>query len=126
MGYCGFKKVAEKVAWEFVEAENPNCYLSTVNPVYVFGPQTFEESAKGNLNTSSEIINGVLKVAFADAEVPANTGYVVDVRDVADAHIVAFEKEEAKGQRMLLSSGGFTDQTILDVLHKDLPQYSKK
>lgn len=125
VGYFGSKKLAERTAWEFVESEKPNFVLSTVNPVYVFGPQAFEEMAKGSLNTSSEIVNQILQLKSKDDTVPQTTGYVVDVRDVADAHIVAFEKEETKGKRLFLSTGGFTEQTILDVLHKDLSHYSK-
>lgn len=125
LGYCGSKKFAEKAAWEFVEAEKPNFVLSTVNPVYVFGPQAFDELVKENLNTSSEIVNNILKLKSPDANVPQTTGYVVDVRDVAEAHIVAFEKEETAGKRLFLTTGGFTEQTILDVLHKDFPEYSK-
>lgn len=126
VGYCGSKKLAEKAAWDFVETEKPLFVLSTVNPVFVFGPQAFDEMVKDNLNTSSEIINNILKLTSPDDEIPSFTGYAVDVRDVADAHIVAFEKDEAKGKRLFLTSGGWTEQTILDVLHKDFPQYSKK
>lgn len=125
LGYCGSKKLAEKAAWEFVETEKPNFVLSTVNPVYVFGPQAFDELVKDNLNTSSEIINNILKLKSSDAEYPQTSGYVVDVRDVAEAHIVAFEKDETKEKRLFLTTGPFTEQTILDVLHKDLPDLSK-
>lgn len=126
VGYCGSKKLAEKAAWDFVEAEKPHFDLSVVNPVYVFGPQAFDELVKDNLNTSSEIINNILKLSSPDAEVSPYTGYAVDVRDVAEAHIVAFEKDEAKGKRLFLTSDGFSEQTVLDVLHKYFPQYSKK
>lgn len=126
LGYCGSKTLAEKTAWDFVEAEKPNFALSTVNPVYVFGPQAFDELVKDNLNTSSEIINGVLKLKSKEDEVPQTTGFAIDVRDVADAHIFAFEKDEAIGKRFLLSTGGFTEQTILDVLHKEFPEFSEK
>lgn len=36
------------------------------------------------------------------------TGFsCVDVRDMAEAHIIALEKEEAKGQRIVISAGEF-------------------
>ncbi|QFZ26176.1 Putative NADPH-dependent methylglyoxal reductase [Clavispora lusitaniae] len=125
VGYCGSKKFAEKAAWDFVEQEKPNFVLSTVNPVYVFGPQAFDALVTDSLNTSAEVINGVLKAKGSDAEIPKVNAFAVDVRDVADAHIAAFEKNEAKSKRLLLSAGPFTQQTILDVLHKDFPDKTK-
>ncbi|KAF5209265.1 hypothetical protein E0198_004542 [Clavispora lusitaniae] len=123
VGYCGSKKFAEKAAWDFVEQEKPNFVLSAVNPVYVFGPQAFDALVTETLNTSAEIINSVLKAEGRNTEIPK--AFAVDVRDVGDAHIVAFEKDEAKGKRLLLSAGPFTQQTILDVLHKDFPEKTK-
>lgn len=125
IGYCGSKTLAERAAWDFVKTEQPNFVLSTVNPVYVFGPQPFDEQAKGTLNTSAEIISSILKLTKSDEDWHHSNGDAVDVRDVAAAHIVAFEKEEAKNQRLLLSTGSFTDQTILDILHKDFPEQTK-
>lgn len=126
VGYCGSKTLAEKAAWKFVEDEKPNFVLSTVNPVYVFGPQAFNDQVKGStLNTSSEIINSVLKLTPESKEWPHHNGDAVDVRDVAAAHLVGFEKDEAKNQRLLLTSGPFTDQTLLDILHRDFPDKTK-
>lgn len=125
VGYCGSKTLAEQAAWKFVEEEKPNFILSTVNPVYVFGPQPFDEQAGAeSLNTSSEIINSVLKATSED-KIPSHVGDAVDVRDVAAAHIVAFEKDDAKEQRLLLTSEPFTQQDILDILHKDFPEDTK-
>lgn len=109
-----------------MEDEKPNFVLSTVNPVYVFGPQAFDDQVKGStLNTSSEIINSVLKLTPESKEWPHHNGDAVDVRDVAAAHLVGFEKDEAKNQRLLLTSGPFTDQTLLDILHRDFPDKTK-
>lgn len=121
-GYCGSKTLAERAAWKFVEEEKPNFVLSCVNPVYVFGPQPFED--EGSLNVTSEIINSFLKVTSND-DIPAYIGGAVDVRDVATAHLVAFEKEDTKNKRLLLSSETFVLQTILDLLHKVFPEETK-
>lgn len=120
-GYYGSKTFAEKAAWDFVKEEKPNFVLTTVNPVYVFGPQAYDSEVKDNLNTSSEIINNVMKLSASDKEWGHAQGVAVDVRDVAEAHLVAFEKDEAKEERLFLYTGFFTDQTILDVLHKNFP-----
>lgn len=118
-GYRGSKTYAEKAAWEFVKNNKPVWKLSTINPSFVFGPQAFDSSIKSNLNTSSEVINNILKLK-PDSELPPNKGGWVDVRDVAKAHVIAFEKEEADGKRLLLNSSRFTVQTILDILNSNL------
>ena len=123
-GYYGSKTFAEKAAWDFVKENKPNFILSTVNPVYVFGPQAFASDATGTLNTSAEIINSILKLK-PDDEVPSTTAAFIDVRDVAEAHLVAFENKDVEGQRLLLSSGRFTGQDILDVVNENFSQYVK-
>ncbi|KAK8439237.1 methylglyoxal reductase (NADPH-dependent) gre2 [Candidozyma auris] len=116
-GYYGSKTFAEKAAWDFVKENKPNFVLSTVNPVYVFGPQPTNQFKTTQLNTSSELINSILKIKGTEEKVNPVSGSAVDVRDVAKAHLVAFEKDEAKEQRLFLTSGPFTQQTILDILH---------
>ena len=92
-----------------------------INPVYVFGPQAFEIKNKSQLNTSSEIINGLLN-SKPDSKFDNLTGYFIDVRDVAKAHIVAFEKDSIQGQRLILAESPFSTQSILDLIRKDFPQ----
>lgn len=114
-GYRGSKKFAEKAAWDFVKEESPNFTINYVNPSFVFGPQAFDSEVKDNLNTSSEIINNVLKLK-PDSEVPKLNGGFVDVRDVAKAHLVAFEKP-ISNERLLLNAGRFAGQDLLDIVN---------
>lgn len=120
-GYRGSKTFAEKAAWEFVEMEKPLFILSTVNPVIVFGPQAFDSEVNETLNTSAEMINKLLKLKPDDPVPPSNNAFI-DVRDVAKAHIVAFESEDAANQRLLLSESRFSSQLVLDLIHKNFPQ----
>ncbi|ODV84111.1 hypothetical protein CANARDRAFT_8789 [[Candida] arabinofermentans NRRL YB-2248] len=125
-GYCGSKTFAERAAWDFVENENPHFSLSVINPSYVFGPQAFDEDAKkSSLNTSSEIIGSLLKTKPSDKVSPSYGGFV-DVRNVADAHILAFEKDEAKGKRFILNDVNFTSQSVLNIIRKQFPQLQSK
>lgn len=125
-GYCGSKTFAEKAAWDFVKNEKPHFKLSTVNPSYVFGPQAFSSEVTDTLNTSAEIINSVLKLK-PDDEVPSVSGLYVDVRDVAKAHRIAFEKEDAAGQRLFTSSTQrFHAQDILDIVNENFSQLKGK
>ncbi|KAG7194962.1 methylglyoxal reductase (NADPH-dependent) gre2 [Scheffersomyces spartinae] len=125
IGYCASKAFAEKAAWEFLEKEKPNFKLTTVNPSYVFGPQAFASSIGDLINTSSEILYSFLKLKAGD-DVPEHMGKFADVRDVADAHLVAFEKPEAAGQRLLLSSESFVTQSILNILNEEFPSLRGK
>ncbi|KAK7678843.1 hypothetical protein QCA50_018145 [Cerrena zonata] len=125
LGYYGSKTFAEKAAWDFYKNEKPNFILSTVNPVYVFGPQAFDEDVRGTLNTSAEIINGLLKLNKSDS-VPPYKGLYIDVRDVSKAHIVAFESDAAKEERLLLSDDRFSSQQLLDILHSKFPEYADR
>lgn len=120
--YCGSKKFAEQAAWEFLK-ENKGVVkfkLSTVNPVYVFGPQRFDEDVVAKLNTSCELVNSLIHLpANAPFDSTSIYGGYIDVRDVAKAHLMAFQKEEAIGQRLILHGGKFAYQDIADILNED-------
>ena len=120
-GYRGSKAFAEKACWEFIKENNTSFTLATVNPGLVFGPQAFITGVKETLNTSSEVLNGIIKLQPGDP-LPPYKGTFVDVRDVALAHLVAFEKEEAQGKRLLLCNGRGCAQSVLDVLHENFPE----
>lgn len=121
--YCGSKKLAEEAAWKFYNEnkESVKFKLSTVNPVYVFGPQLFDEDVKEHLNTSCEFINSLIHNSPGTENYLGLTGQFIDVRDVAKAHLLAFQKEEAIDQRLILSNGQFSGQDMVDVLTKEFP-----
>ena len=121
LGYFGSKKYAELTAWDFVKESKPNFEISFINPVFVFGPQAYEVQDKSELNTSAEIINKVIKLGPNDA-IPEFCGRYVDVRDVAKAHVVAFEKDEAINQRLVLVAGYFTNDGIANIIKDNFPQ----
>ncbi|KAI5962043.1 hypothetical protein KGF57_001488 [Candida theae] len=122
VGYIGSKKHAEKTVWKFAEENKPKWEITVVNPVYVLGPQAFEVKDKSKLNTSNEIINSILTAGKKKEEPQQYVGYFIDVRDVAKAHIVAFEKKEAIGQRLLLADAPFNSGEIYDIIAEDFPK----
>lgn len=124
MGYRGSKKFAEKAAWDFVEREKPHFTINYINPSFVFGPQAFDSEVREDLNTSSELLNKFLKLT-PDSELPLAKGGFVDVRDVAKAHIVAFEKDYSN-QRFLMNAGRFTGQDIADILNDNFDELRGK
>ncbi|KAL0425654.1 UNVERIFIED_CONTAM: Cinnamoyl-CoA reductase 1 [Sesamum radiatum] len=90
--YALSKTLAEKATWEFVEENGLD--LVTLHPGFVIGPPL-----QPTLNLTSEaflnLING--KELFADG-----VYRYVDVRDVALAHILAFENPSASGRYCLV------------------------
>lgn len=54
-------------------------------------------------------------------KIPELFGGYIDVRDVAKAHLVAFQKRETIGQRLIVSEARFTMQDVLDILNEDFP-----
>ncbi len=96
--YPKSKTLAERAAWDWLADEGKGSFeLTTVNPVVVFGPSL----GKG-VNTSLEIPRRLLA-----GEMPAIPDIyfgVVDVRDVADLHVLALESPKAAGQRYIAVS----------------------
>ncbi|KAI5963150.1 GRE2 [Candida pseudojiufengensis] len=119
--YRASKSLAEQEAWSFIKNHQVNFKLSTINPVFVFGPQLFDSEVKSELNTSSEVINKIINLK-PDDKIPPFKGGWIDVRDVAKAHLLAFEKNDAEGERIILYNGNFTDQTILDFINSKFPK----
>lgn len=106
-------------AWNFVETHKGKIGwdLVALCPSFVYGPILHEVHSPEKLNaTMNEFANVVFKGQ------PRPSGFQsawVDVRDVAAAHGLALEKEEAGGKRFLLNGGMFVWQdfcTSLELL----------
>jgi nucleoside-diphosphate-sugar epimerase len=98
--YVKSKTLAERAAWDFIAKEGGALELSVVNPVAVFGPVLAPD-----FSTSIVIVKRMM-----DGEMPAAAKLrlgVVDVRDVADLHLLAMTRPEAKGERFLAVAGNF-------------------
>jgi dihydroflavonol-4-reductase len=91
--YYYSKTLAEKAAWRFVEEKSPPFDLVVINPFLVIGPALTQ-----SLNTSNGVLRdlltgvypGVLRICWG----------VVDVRDVARAHVLAQETPAAQGRHL--------------------------
>lgn len=121
LAYSGSKTFAEKAAWEFVEKEKPQFTLSVVNPVFVFGPQAFDATVKGELGFSSDLLKSVLFLKPGDPVKEFKGGFI-DVRDVAKAHLLAAQTEEIQGNRLLLTERRFTFQLLLNIVREKFPE----
>ena len=94
------KLLAERAAWDFVKElpDEKKFDLVVVNPAFVQGP-VLTSSAGTSVDIMKRLLMGDLPGGF-------NINFcMVDVRDVAQAHIVAMEKPECSGNRYILASG---------------------
>ncbi|EIN05348.1 D-lactaldehyde dehydrogenase [Punctularia strigosozonata HHB-11173 SS5] len=122
--YCASKVLAEKAAWDLYNKHKGSVAwdLVVLNPPYVFGPVIHEVSSPDALNTSVlDWYNTVVK-GTKDAETLATLGNAwVDVRDLAEAHRLAIEKEAAGGERFIVTPGPFKWQDWVDAANALTP-----
>jgi nucleoside-diphosphate-sugar epimerase len=96
--YGKSKTLAERAAWNFIAAEGGELELTTMLPVAVMGPMMGKEVSGAN-HIVQRMLDGAMPV------VPNLFIPVVDVRDVASAHVMAMTNPGAAGERFLLSNG---------------------
>ncbi|KAF5391121.1 hypothetical protein D9757_003042 [Collybiopsis confluens] len=136
--YRASKSLAEKAAWDFYEKHKASVSWDLVvfNPPFVFGPIIHDISSPSALGTSAgDWYNSVVKpdMGGKSLEVIGTVGGGwVDVRDIALAHALALQKEEAADQRLIISNSEFVYQDFLDIAnslspspipsHTDLPK----
>ncbi|KAG5351252.1 hypothetical protein C0989_007228 [Termitomyces sp. Mn162] len=107
--YYASKTAAERAAWQFYEDNKTGISwdLSVLNPSYVFGPPVHELKSSDALGTSLRLWYDVVVVG-GQTEDFLKTGLAfIDVRDVAEAHVLALENEAAGGERIIISAGPF-------------------
>lgn len=98
--YAKSKTLAERAAWQFMEEEGGALQLSVVNPVGIFGPALGPDLST-SVAITQELLNGSLP------GMPDIYFGVVDVRDVADLHLLAMTNPVANGERFLAVAGHF-------------------
>lgn len=109
--YARSKTLAERAAWDFVR-QHPEIELSTINPVYVIGP-----SLDGHFSPSADIVRLQLQRAYPG--VPRLGFPLVDVRDVASAHVAALNTPAAAGKRFICHTGFLWMKDIGQILNDE-------
>ena len=89
------KTVAEKAAWDVANAQD-RWQLVTINPGFVLGPTLTAHSGSESLKMVRDMMAGTFKMGVPNLEFA-----MVDVRDVADAHIKALENDDAEGRHIV-------------------------
>lgn len=112
--YEASKTAAERAAWDFV-AEHPEMRLTVINPGGVVGPPLDD-----HYGTSLSWVERLL--ASTDRLYPKMDLPVVDVRDVARAHVKALSTEASIGQRFPVVAGAPTMADLARILNAAYPE----
>ncbi|KAF2207343.1 hypothetical protein CERZMDRAFT_51287 [Cercospora zeae-maydis SCOH1-5] len=125
-GYLASKTLAEKAAHDFVEQQRPNFTVAAICPPMIYGPLAHTIGIEG-LNTSSADIWRFLDGSLACKDVP-DTAFpaFVDVRDVARAHLKAFERNTKQNERYLVAAGTYAYEDVVVALRKAFPERAHK
>ena len=99
------KTVAEREAWA-IAAEQEQWDLLTINPGWILGPSLSKRKDSMSINTMILFGNGTYKTG-----VPELYSCIVDVRDVASAHVKAGYTPEASGRHIVVSE----EVSLLDI-----------
>ena len=113
--YAASKTIAEKSAWGFITHDTE---LAVINPGMVLGP-ALEADYGSSLEVLYKLLTGGVPL------VPKIGFEIVDVRDVAALHRLAFEHSDAPGKRFLCGAGFRWFIEIAELLHREFPEYKK-
>ncbi|NBE50424.1 NAD-dependent epimerase/dehydratase family protein [Streptomyces boluensis] len=111
--YSYSKTLAEKEAWRIAEAQD-RWRLVTVNPGFVIGPALNSSPTSESYTVARQLASGQLRFGA-----PRVALAVVDVREVAYAHVAAAFLPEAEGRHLVVAEA--TD--IVDLGRRLLPAY---
>lgn len=110
--YSQSKTLAEQAAWAFAAANG--LQLTTINPGFVMGPP-LDRHYGSSIGVIARLLRG------KDPMVPMLDFPVVDVRDVAEAHLRALERPEVAGLRILAVAGNMTMPAMATELKRAYP-----
>lgn len=115
--YYASKTLAERAAW--AEAETLGLDLTVLCPGMILGPMIGKTAA-----TSVGIVRNLLNGRYP--AMPKFTVPVVDVRDVAAAHILALQTEASIGERIILAGQSLSVVEIVAILREAIPERAGK
>ncbi|THU95301.1 NAD(P)-binding protein, partial [Dendrothele bispora CBS 962.96] len=122
--YHAAKTLADKKVWEIAH-QHPDVDITVFLPPTILGPYVpnFPINSRDNLGTNdlaySLIVNGTDSYSQA-----TRTGYMIDVRDAARAHLLALSAGPIPGRdkRFIISARSFTCKEFADFYRKERPE----
>ncbi|GLB52615.1 dihydroflavonol-4-reductase [Neptunitalea chrysea] len=113
--YFRSKTIAERAAWDFMNTLGTKMELTTILPGAILGPVLEKD-----FGTSANI---VIKLLNGSSPALAKIGFeIVDVRSVANLHILAMESSVSSGKRYVASAGYSMFKEIGAILQKQFPK----
>jgi nucleoside-diphosphate-sugar epimerase len=109
--YIESKTLAEQRAWDIMRAAGREADLTTINPSAILGPLLDTDPG-----TSALMVKRLL-----DGSIPALPRIpfvIVDVRDIAEAHVKAMTNEKARGRRYPMGERSMLMGEVADVVRK--------
>jgi dihydroflavonol-4-reductase len=117
--YVESKTRAERRAWEIMKAAGREADLAAINPSGIFGPLLDEDPG-----TSAQIVIRLLNGGMP--AVPRLSFAIIDVRDVAAAHVAALTAPSAGGRRFPMGEQNLSLRQCADILRRRFPAYARK
>lgn len=111
--YYKSKTLAERAAWDF--ARETGLELAVINPGMILGPLL-----GGAPGTSVDVVRKLFDGEFA--ALPRFGIALVDVRDVADAHLRAMTSPAAAGQRFIAGGRFLWLKEVAEILRERFPE----
>ena len=109
--YIKSKTFAEKAMWDYMNQieETKKIEVCTINPSFVFGPSLTHDMGASNLLIRALLVGKLPALA----KIQFN---VVNVLDVAKAHVLALKSDSAAGQRFIVSEKALWLSDIAEIL----------
>ncbi|PTQ10333.1 epimerase [Sphingomonas oleivorans] len=115
--YYKSKTLAERAAWDFARANGLE--LAVINPGLILGPM-MERDYSPSIEAVRKLLNG------AYPGTPRFAFPIVDVRDVAEAHVRAMTEPAAVGERFIVGGPSLWFREIAAILRQAYPERARK
>jgi nucleoside-diphosphate-sugar epimerase len=117
--YTESKTRAERRAWAMMKAAGRETDLVSINPSGIYGPLLDDDPG-----TSVGLILRLLKGGMPAA--PRFIFAIIDVRDVADAHVAALTSPSAGGRRIPMGEGATSIMEVANIIRRRFPERARK
>lgn len=120
--YARSKTLAEKAAWDFWNSldHGTRFSLTVLNPTFIIGPVLSDCE-----NGSCTVVGRMMDFRTYLASPKVSLG-VVDVRDVARAHVEALRTSASDGERILISAQSIWFKDMMNWLRKEFKNFGYK
>lgn len=115
--YTASKALAEKAAWEFMEAEPRSFRLVCINPCHTWGSYKQHVSSPKSMNFTNADLARLMDGEERDVP-PTKMPWMTGIDEVAQAHVNALLKSEASG-RYIIANAPYDFQQVVDFMHEN-------